>query len=296
MRDFLLGHGTRLAAWAGAIIGALTLLAVALGWLWRWLVRHERHITARLHAFLQRPRVAEFRRRFTSQIQFLQRRLSPAGCLGLHLTVGALIIIAAGWCFGVVVEDILTGDPLTVIDTQMAEWFHEHATPPVTKTAIAITFLGSTPFLSGASLASALFLTWRRWWHRLLALILTMGGGTLLILLLKTLFYRQRPIFENPVVTLASYSFPSGHVMGSTLLCGSIAFIVATSLKAWRWWVLSILSAFLFVLLIALTRIYLEVHYLSDVLGAMAAGLAWLAFCLTAVEIFRRRPGISEGT
>lgn len=277
-----------------AILGAVALLVFALGWLWRWLVRHEDDLKERWRAFITHPRVAEFRRRFATQIRFLQDRLSPEGYLGLHLTVGALIIIAAGWCFGGIVEDILTGDPLTLIDTQIAEWFHRHATPAVTKAAIVITYLGSLPFLGGATLATALFLLWWRWWHRLLALALTMGGGTLLTILLKAVFYRQRPIFENPLITLPSYSFPSGHVMGSTLLCGSIAFIIASSLKAWRWRVLSILSAFLFVLLIAFTRLYLGVHYLSDVLGAMAAGLAWLAFCLTAVETFRRRPDKSR--
>ena len=188
------------------------------------------------------------------------------------------------------VEDLLTGDPLISIDVLVAAWFHECATPRVTNVAILITSIGSPPFLGGASLATALFLAWRRWWHRLLALGLTMGGGTLLIILLKTIFHRPRPIFENPLVSLASYSFPSGHTMGSTLLAGSLAFILATSLKAWRWRVLSIFSAFLFVLLIALTRIYLGAHYLSDVLGAMAAGLLWLALCLTAVETYRRRP------
>ncbi len=252
--------------------------------------QHERPVKARWRAFLQHPRAAGFRRRVASLIQFLQRRLSPVGCLGLHLTVGALIVIAAVWCFGGIVEDLLTGDPLTVVDAQVAAWFHRHATPGLTRTAVAITFLGSPPFLGGASLAFALFLIWRRWWHRLLALVLTMGGGTVLIILLKNLFQRSRPVFENPLITLAGYGFPSGHVMGSTLLCGVVSFIAAVILKAWRWRVLSVLLAFLFVLLIALTRVYLGVHYLSDVLGAMAAGLAWLAFSLTAVETFRRCP------
>ncbi|ODU23992.1 MAG: hypothetical protein ABS95_02555 [Verrucomicrobia bacterium SCN 57-15] len=221
-------------------------------------------------------------------MQFLQDRLSPTGYLGLHLTIGALIIFAAGWCFGGIVEDIFTGDPLTVIDKQAANWFHEHAIPVVTKAAIVTTFLGSPPFLGGASLATALFLTWRRWWHRLLALVLTMGGGSLLIILLKTIFHRQRPIFENPLITVTSYSFPSGHVMGSTLFYLFVAGIISVSIKQWRWRVLTFLTAFTFVLLVGLTRTYLGAHYLSDVMGAMAAGVAWLVFSVTAVESLRR--------
>jgi undecaprenyl-diphosphatase len=204
--------------------------------------------------------------------------------------VGVLTFIASGGLFGGIGADFLTGSFLTRYDTPVAEWLHAHATPVVTNAAIAITFLGSPLFLSGASLATALFLARRRCWHALLALVLTMGGGALLISLLKNIFHRPRPIFESPRATLASYSFPSGHVMGTTLFCGLIGVIIAKAVQAWRWRVWSILVGTVFVLLVAFTRIYLGVHYLSDVLGAMAAGLAWLAFSLTAVETWGRRP------
>jgi undecaprenyl-diphosphatase len=118
-----------------------------------------------------------------------------------------------------------------------------------------------------------------------------MAGGSLLLVLLKNFFQRPRPIFEHPLLMLSTYSFPSGHVMGATLFCGSLAFIALSSAQTWRWRILSLLLATGFVILIALTRVYLGVHYLSDVLAAMAAGLAWLAFCLTAVETYRKRPG-----
>ncbi|HZI33404.1 MAG TPA: phosphatase PAP2 family protein, partial [Candidatus Binatia bacterium] len=67
-----------------------------------------------------------------------------------------------------------------------------------------------------------------------------------------------------------------------------LAFAIATCVKQWRWRVMVILFAFALVLLVGLTKIYLGANYLSDVMGAMAAGLAWLAFCLTAVETLRR--------
>ena len=116
-----------------------------------------------------------------------------------------------------------------------------------------------------------------------------MGGGSLLNLAIKTLFHRHRPVFENPIATLTSYSFPSGHTMGSTLFYGLLALFVAMDAERWSSRVLALLIAFLFVLLIALSRIYLGLHYLSDTMGAMAAGLAWLASCETAIEIMRSR-------
>lgn len=229
------------------------------------------------------------RQRFAHQIRFLQDRLTPGGYLGLHLTVGAAIIVLASWWFGGVAEDVITGDPLVIWDQKIAVWFNQHATSTITQIASYITFLGSLEFLGGVSLATAVFFLWKRDWHWLLTLALTMGGGSLLNLLLKYLFHRERPIFEHPIMTLASYSFPSGHAMGATLFCGLAAIFIATHLASWRGRVLVFLSAFFLILLIGLTRIYLGVHYLSDVMGATAAGLAWLAFCVTAVDTLRTR-------
>src|SRR5262249_14537607 len=148
-----------------------------LGWLWRWLVRHEEDLRGWWARFLQRPRVVALRQRFAPQLHFLQDRLTPGGYLGLHLTVGAAVIILACWGFGAVVEDLLTHDPLVAVDEQVATWFHAHATPAVTQVATVITFGGSVAFLTGASLLCALVLLWRRAWYGLLALTLTMGGG-----------------------------------------------------------------------------------------------------------------------
>lgn len=70
----------------------------------------------------------------------------------------------------------------------------------------------------------------------------------------------------------------------------------AERLGLWRWRAMAFLLAFLIVVLISLTRIYLDVHYLSDGMGAMAAGLAWLAVCVTAVETLRRNQALSIDT
>ena len=104
----------------------------------------------------------------------------------------------------------------------------------------------------------------------------------------RGLFHRPRPVFVHPLVTLSSASFPSGHAMGSTLFYLLLAGLLAVSVHRWRWRVLACVTAVGLALLIGLTRISLGTHYMSDVLGAMAAGVAWLALCLTAVETLHR--------
>lgn len=226
-------------------------------------------------------------RRFDRQRRFLRNRLSPEGYLGLHLTIGLLVMIFAGYCFSEIGETIGPVTPL--LDQQVTSWFQQQTEPRLTSAARALSFFGSVRFLNAASFALAVFLALRRDWDRVLALALTMLGGGLLNIALKHFFHRQRPVLENPLVTLTSFGFPSGHTMGATLFYGLIALLVAHSIRGWRWRTTAFLCAILIVALIGLTRIYLGAHYLTDVLGAIAAGSLWLAFVWTAIETFRRR-------
>ena len=106
----------------------------------------------------------------------------------------------------------------------------------------------------------------------------------LLNVLMKHAFGRARPMFADPMLTLTTYSFPSGHVAAATLFYGLLAAFMVSRIEAWRWRVLVTVLAFLMVALVALSRVYLGVHYLSDVLAALAEGIAWLAICLTAMH------------
>jgi membrane-associated phospholipid phosphatase len=228
------------------------------------------------------------RRRFARQIRFLQARLSPEGYLGLHLTIGLLVILAAGWWFGDIAEDMSRNAATRLLDDRVAFWFHEHATPALTHIARFVSFFGSVGFVAAASTFAALVFIIRKSWYQLLALALAVGGGSLLNILLKHFFHRQRPVLENPLVTLSSFGFPSGHTMGSTLFYGLLALFVAQAIRNWRVRLLAFCTATFFVALIGLSRVYLGAHYLTDVLGAIAVGLAWLAFCWTGVETLRK--------
>ena len=280
---------TRWIGAASAIIGAIVVVVLALAWLWRWAVRHEADIKQRWEAWHRRPSVIAQRQRFAPQIAFVQARLSPRGYLGLNLTVGALAIIGAAWLFGGVAEDVVSKDPLTLVDVEVAHWFHAHATPIVTQVMLVITHMNGIVGLSVLAAAMAGFLVWKRDWYWLRALLLTVPGGMLLNVITKYAFHRTRPTFQDPILTLATYSFPRGHVAASTMFYGLLAAYLVMRSTQWRWRVLLVLGAFLIIVLVAFSRVYLGVHYLSDVLAAFAEGLAWLALCLTALDTLQRR-------
>src|SRR4051794_37540510 len=127
-------------------------------------------------------------RRFARQIRFLQARLSPEGYLGLHLTVGLLVILITGWWFADIAEDMSREAATRLLDNSTTAWFQAHATPLLTRIARVVTFFGSVGFVTGASLFLAGILAFRRSFYRLLGLALTMGGGSLLNILLKHFF------------------------------------------------------------------------------------------------------------
>jgi undecaprenyl-diphosphatase len=107
-------------------------------------------------------------------------------------------------------------------------------------------------------------------------------------------FVRQRPHFVDPLLTLTTYSFPSGHTLMATVFYGTLCVLIASHVR-WRWRALAIAVTSFMILLVGVSRIYLGAHYLSDVLAAIAEGLAWLAFSLIAVgELERRRIGKQE--
>ncbi len=235
-------------------------------------------IAAKIKRFLQH--------RFPRAFSFVQARLSREGLFGLHLTIGTVVFAGATWLFGGITEDLITGDPLTLIDKLLSEWFRSHATPRFTLGMQYVSALASTPAVSIQFAIVLCILLWKRLWYWLLGLVLVVAGGMFLNVLLKNLFSRARPGWADPA--LADPGFPSGHTMMATIIYGFVATYLVLRIESWpaRFFIAIVTISLVF--LVALSRMYLGAHYLSDVLGAMAAGMAWLALCLTTVETLRR--------
>lgn len=233
------------------------------------------------------------RGRFDRPLRFLKARLSPEGYLGLHLTIGVLVTVAGGWWFHEIAKEVSRNTATQLLDDSITSWFQARPNHQLTDIFRAITFFGSVLFLTAASVATATILALRKSVYRLLAVALAVGGGALLNLLLKHIFHRQRPVLENPLVTLSSYGFPSGHTMGATIFYGVLALVLTYWMKSWRLRVLVGWTAAVVVALVGASRIYLGAHYFTDVIGAIAVGLSWLAFCWTGVETVRRWRGRS---
>ena len=181
-------------------------------------------------------------------------------------------------------------DTIVSIDAKVAAWLHTHAVVPLTHVMMVVTHANSTVAMTAWAVLFAVIL-WRmreRYWVASLALAL--GGGMLLNVAIKEAYERARPHFDDPFLTLHSYSFPSGHTAGATLFYGVLAaFMISRSRSHGRraaWVAFAILA----IALVAFSRIYLGAHYLSDVLAAACSSTAWLVLSLATVRtIIHRR-------
>src|SRR6202171_6004962 len=205
------------------------------------------------------------------------------GFLGLYLVAGLLILIGMTLTLGEIAEDVRNGEPLTVADVRLSNWLHTHGSASVTTCMLLVTSFGSTVVVSCLAVLFGLYLLWRRQPYWLTAMVLSVFGGMGVNKLLKFVVHRARPHFNDPILSLTSYSFPSGHTMMATVLYGVLAAFLISRTPRWPWRVLIVAVAGCLILLVGFSRIYLGAHYLSDVLAALAEGLAWLSLCLTAV-------------
>lgn len=175
-------------------------------------------------------------------------------------------------------------------DASVSAWFHSHNQPVLTEFMLLITHWHSILGVSVMTAVLGVCLCLRRQHHSLRLLIVSVVGGMLLNAALKQVFQRPRPQFDDPLVALASYSFPSGHTAATTLFYGFLVLLLLqrTGQSALRRCVI-VVGAAVMVLLVATSRIYLGAHYLSDVLAAIFEGVVWLSLCVAVSRKFPRR-------
>ena len=178
-----------------------------------------------------------------------------------------------------------------MIDLPLSAWFHVHSDPIVTQFMLLVSLLHSTAgvLLMSAVLGAVLYFTGRSRW--LLALLLSVPPGMLLNVAVKNLVQRARPNFDDPLLTLSTYSFPSGHTAGAALFYGFLSALVFSLPGARRWRAATVTVGVVMVLLVGLSRVYLGAHYFTDVVGAIILAALWLGLCLWGVRALSRRRG-----
>lgn len=207
---------------------------------------------------------------------------------GGRLLIGLIAAGLAMFLFGWLAEDVFEGATIAFDDTVRSA-VHDAATPFLTVLMKFVTLLGSTVFLVLATLLGAFGFYYLKHKRGFVLLLITMIGGGILLVSLKLSFRRARPEAFFDYALPASYSFPSGHSLASFCFYAILAALATARIENRRLKIVVWTIAAALILLIGLSRIYLGVHYPSDVLAGYAVGLIWVITVAVGDFFLKRR-------
>jgi undecaprenyl-diphosphatase len=222
----------------------------------------------------------------------VRRRLDPDERYGLRVTLLAVAIVLVTVPFATLVFQVLAKGPVTDLDGSVANRLNRsvHDSPGMVRVLEFISNIGKPITLFVAVTIACVYLLWRRRLRLILFLVVTSIAGGLIDSAVKILVNRPRPIVDHPVATALGKSFPSGHAMSSTVTYGALALVFLPVLPR-RWRPLALAVVVAIVLAIGTSRLFLGVHFVSDVIGGFVLGLAWLAASTAAFSIWRTEEG-----
>jgi membrane-associated phospholipid phosphatase len=217
-----------------------------------------------------------------------------AARLGTRLIGSFAVMLATAAVFTAVARLLGDGSRLQHWDEALSRSVATNV-PPAAMSAFGwLTHFGEPLALTGlgAAVGVALWLAGRR--GLTLAWVAALGGNAVLNPLLKLVFTRARPLHPEGVSPAMGFSFPSGHSSGAMVTYGMLAYL-AWRLLTPRWRVPAVMLAAAVIITTASSRVFLQVHFASDVFAGMCSGLGWLALCIGSVEFARHRAGLRGG-
>ncbi|HLS57653.1 MAG TPA: phosphatase PAP2 family protein [Zeimonas sp.] len=205
-----------------------------------------------------------------------------------RLSAPAVLAVSCA-AFAALALDVALGGPVSAIDRVVSDWCRGLGQAGLGRAMAWLSALHAPRGIFAATIAVALALLWRRDWRGLGFVLVGVPGGAALNALLKHAFERPRPDFGGVALATSDFSFPSGHVANATLLWGSVALLALRRVDGAGARLGVVAAAVALVTLVAASRLVLGAHFPSDVLAAMAEGVAWLALCAIAMRVRVRR-------
>jgi undecaprenyl-diphosphatase len=217
-------------------------------------------------------------------LRFIARHVQNVyAVVGIFIALGTLVALAGMWIFVQLAGEVRQGTT-QAFDVAVLRYIETHHSPFLDRAMLELTFLGTGLIVMTLVLVSGMFLWLTKHKHSAMLLIVATVGGILLNNLLKMGFDRPRPqVFEWGQHTVSS-SFPSGHSMSAATVYMTIAYLAARLQRRHFSRVLTLLAASLIVVLIGVSRLYLGVHYPTDVAAGVLLGIAWAALCMAMLE------------
>jgi membrane-associated phospholipid phosphatase len=289
--------------YTGAILFGTVLIIGALVWIRRAFLLHGHGLYQFFssifgsvgQAIAENPEVGRLRARHSAIFKFLKVRLDWHQFTGLPLSLLGLFFLYIFALFIGLVEDVLSMDPIVAIDGRLEHLFYAFRNQQLEQFFFWFTLLAKGNILTAFAVSLTLLLWLRREQLYILPLWIALAGSGLTTYLGKLAFRRVRPSAEIPVYLESSFSFPSGHATAAVAFYGFIVFMAFRHHLSWRFKINILFLMVGLILAIGLSRLYLGVHYLSDIFGGYLIGLLWIILGISVFEwIAHKRKGRQE--
>jgi undecaprenyl-diphosphatase len=242
------------------------------------------YLTEFVEAFFQQPFMRRLEKRHPKVISFIHGRFSPSHFFGLPFTI---LLLVAGLNVALLTklaEHVINSEATKAMDIQVSGAVFNMRSPQLSLAFYLFTQLGSIYGVTAMTLMAGLFFCWKREWHHLTALLIAVLGSALSMDLLKKFFHRERPLNIAYYTTEASFSFPSGHATSAMALMGVLCYFCLINIKNKRARIMLFCLGIIYILLIGLSRIYLGVHFLTDVAAGFILGFLWVLLAIGVLE------------
>lgn len=271
-----------------AVLSAVTVMMLLLTWLlWSGLQRFGAPLAALLRNWLDRIRPHAKRLPLPPHVHGIWRVVRQ---LGVQVLMSIAVAVVACLGFAEIAEEMGADEDLGQFDAALSDSLSRHASDAQLRVFALLTDLGDKSFLIALAAVVALYLMFRRRWFLAAIWTIATAIGGLLNTALKAFFGRARPEWSHEFAIADGFSFPSGHSSGAFIVYGLLAYLAVVHSRP-RFHVPVAIVAMALIVCVGFSRVILQVHYFSDVLGGYAFGAAWVAAWIAGLEAYRRRQG-----
>ncbi len=186
------------------------------------------------------------------------------------------------YMFAKMAEDVIEKEYVLVIDRWIDTYINAIQTPLLTKIMVALTNFNGAMGIFIFSIFMILFLIYKRWYNDLLFYIFSVFGANIAFVAIKMIVQRARP--SSDILAITTHSFPSGHATMATAMSLAVYLIFAKRVHSIGLQLVLLIGCIVWPVIIAFSRVYLNVHWLSDVIAGIGLGLFWVTLI---VLIFR---------